>query len=216
MRILALLIASLIGLGLILLIRATVDFRYRRQEENDHLEINLAAVGGLWKFKLQIPTAKLKWEEGPKLEVSGESEAMTGEEREAKMNVRVRYFRRTFFYYVWPKIPRVIRKFKQIKTRFYKGIHCTLLNWKVMIGSNDAAFTAIEAGSFWGVFGYSLAKLYKQVTMDTKQPQLSVIPNFNEPGFSCDIHCVFKLRMGHIMFIGLDLVRLLISNFKVK
>jgi hypothetical protein len=193
-----------------------VDFRYRRQEENDHLEIKMTAVGGLWKFKLQIPTARLKWEEGPKLEVAEEAQAMSGEQRDTQVNVRFRYFRRNFFYRLWPKIPGLLRKFNELKAKFYRGIHCTLVDWKVKIGSQDAAYTAIETGCFWSIFGYSLAKLYKQVTMDTPQPKLSVIPSFNKPGFSCDIHCVFKLRIGHIMMIGLDLVRSLIVNFRVK
>lgn len=212
MRILALLLASLMGLGLILLIRATVDFHYRRQAENDHLEIKMSAVGGLWKFKIQIPTARLTWEEGPQLEVSEETRATTGEERDTKVNVRFRYFRRGFFYHLWPRIPGLLSKLNRVKAKFYRGIHCTVLDWKVKIGCKDAAYTAIVAGSFWSMIGYSIAKLYRQVTMDTKQAQLSVIPNFNQPGFSCDLHCVFKLRIGHIMVVGLDLIRLLMRE----
>ncbi|AHF07310.1 DUF2953 domain-containing protein [Desulfitobacterium metallireducens] len=212
MRILALLLASLIGLGLILLIRATVDFQYRRQAENDHLEIQMSAVGGLWKFKLQVPTARLTWEEGPQLEVLEETQAVTGEERDTKVNVRFRYFRRGFFYRLWPMIPRLLSKLNHIKVKFYRGIHCTLLDWKVKVGCKDAAYTAILAGNFWSMIGYSLAKLYRQVTMDTNHPQLSVIPNFNQPGFSCELHCVFKLRIGHIMVVGVDLIRLVMRE----
>lgn len=216
MRILALLLASLIGLGLTLLVRATVDFHYRRQEENDHLEIKLSAVGGLWKFKFQIPSVKLEWEEGPQLEVKQQSQAGTGEKRKAKSKVRFRYFRRGFFFHLWPKIPGILFQLQRAKVKFYRGIHCTFLDWKVGIGYENAAYTAIVAGSFWSVLGYSLAKLYRQVTMDTEKPQISVVPDFNKPGFSCDIRCIFNLRIGHIMFVGLDLVRAFIRGQRRK
>ncbi|HVJ48378.1 DUF2953 domain-containing protein [Desulfitobacterium sp.] len=212
MRILALLLASMLGLGLILLVRATVDFHYRRQEENDHLEIKMSAVGGLWRFKLQIPTARLEWEEGPQLEVKDETLVTTGEKRVTKLNVRFRYFRRGFFSHLWPRIPGLLLQLQRAKTKFYRGIHCTFLDWKVRIGSEDAAYTAIAAGSFWSMFGFFLSQLYRQVTVDTDQPQILVVPDFNKPGFSCNIHCIFKLRIGHIMVIGLDLVRVFIRG----
>lgn len=216
MRILALLLASAIGFGLIFLLRATVDFHYRRQEENDHLELKMTAVGGLWKFKFQIPSVRLEWEEGPRLEFGEQVQAAMGEQRRSRMNVRFRYFRQSFFYYIWPRIPRILRYLQSLKRKFYRGIHCTFLDWRVGIGCEDAAYTAVLTGSFWSMLGFFLARLYRQVTMDTKQPHILVIPDFNKPGFSYDFHCIFKLRFGHIMVVGLDLVRLFLPGKKGK
>lgn len=212
MRILALLLAGLLGSVIIFFIRATVDFYYRRLEEKDHLEIHLSAIGGLWKFKFQIPTARLMWEKGPEFEISGKAKTETGEEQDTKLDIRFRFFWRRYFYHLWPRIPSILTQLNQVKVKLYKGIHCTFLDWRVIIGCEDAAYTALAAGSIWSMLGYSLAKLYRQVTVDVDQPHLAVIPNFKQPGFSCECRCVFKLRIGHIMIAGLDLLRLLMHE----
>lgn len=216
MRILALLLASLIGLGLTLLVRATVDFHYRRQEENDHLEIRMSAAGGLWKLKFVIPSIRLEWEEGPHLELKKKTQVPKGKEKKRKLDVRFRYFRRGFFFHLWPRIPSLLLLLERAKTKFYRGIHCTFVDWKVRIGSEDAAYTAIAAGSFWSMLGFSLTHLYRQVTVDTEQPHILVVPDFNKRGFSCDIRCIFKLRFGHIMIVGLDLIRVFIRGKRRK
>lgn len=212
MQILALFLASLMGLGLTLFLKATVDCYYRRQKQNDYLEIKMTAVGGLWKFKFRMPTAQLEWEEGPELEMQQESQAAMGEKRRTRMDVRFRYFQWEFFYTILPWIPQILHHFKSVKQKFYRGIHCTFLDWRVDIGVEDPAYTAVLTGSFWSMLGFFLARLYRQVTMDTERPYIFVSPNFKKPGFSCEIHCVFNLRLGHLMVVALDLIRLFIRT----
>lgn len=195
-----------------MLIRATVDFQYRRQEENDHLEINLTALRGLWTLKLNIPTVQLEWEKGPQLEVEETTVAPTGEKRKARNRFKFRYVYLQFFYHFIPIIPNMLLQMQRIKNKFYRGIHCTLVDWKIGIGLEDPADTAIAAGGFWGMLGYSLAKLYRQVTMDDREPKILVEPNFQNQGFYCKFHCIFNLRIGHIILVGLDLVRTFIRG----
>jgi hypothetical protein len=208
LRILALLIAIFIWIALTLMIRATVDFQYCRREENDHFEIRLSALHGLWKFNLQVPTVQLEWEKGPQIQTQETSIAPTGEKRKSRNKIKFRYFNRGFFYHFIPQLPKMLIQLQRVKNKFYRGIHCTLVDWKVGIGYEDPAETAIVAGSFWGMLSYSLARLYRQVTMETKEPRIQVEPNFQKQGFRCTIHCIFNLRIGHIMFVGLDLVRI--------
>lgn len=206
MRILALLLAVLIGIALTLMIRATVDFQYRRREENDHLEIRFSALRGFWELKFQLPTVQLEWEKGPQIKVQQAAVAPTGEKRKVRNKVKFRYFHRRFFYHLIPQIPQILYHLQRIKSKFYRGIHCTLVDWKIGVGYEDPDQTALAAGSFWGMLGYSLARLYRQVTMDTREPKIHVEPRFQKPGFTCDIRCIFNLRIGHIMFVGLDLI----------
>jgi hypothetical protein len=206
-QILALLIAILIWIALTLRVRATVDFQYRRHGENDDLQIQLSALHGLWKFRLSVPTVQLEWEKGPQLEVQATSKAPSGEKRTAKNRLKFRYLRRGFILKLIPQIPAMLIRLQRAKKRFYRGIHCTFVDWQIAIGYKDPADTAVAAGAFWGMLGYSLARLYNQVTMDTKEPKIYVEPNFKKIGFACDIHCIFNLRIGHIMFVGLQLYR---------
>ena len=207
MRILALLIAFIIWIIFISMIKATVDFKYTRREENDHIKINIKALGGLWKFNLEIPTIKLEWEKGPELLVSEQTSAGTGEKRKAQDKLMFRYIRRRLLYKLFPQIPSLLFGIKKAKAKFYKRIHCSYVNWKLGIGYKEPHDTAIAAGSLWAVLGFSLSRLYRQVTVDTPNPQILVEPNFKKEGFFCDLHCIFKLRIGHIIVVGLDLVR---------
>jgi hypothetical protein len=215
-RILALLLAVLIWIGITLLIRATVDFQYHRYEENDLLEIHLSALGGLWKFRYTIPTVQLEWEKGPQIEMQQTSAAPTGEKRKARNQIMFRYLRSGFFYRLVPQIPTMLIRLQRVKNRFYRGIHCTYMNWKIGIGYENPTHTAIAAGTFWGMLGYSIARLYRYVTVDAQEPKLCVEPNFQKVGFSCDVHCIFNLRIGHIMFVGLDLVRIFMRRTRRK
>lgn len=206
MRILAFLLAGVIFLLLSLAIKAEVDFRYRRVEEEDHLDIHLRAFHGLWHFQFQIPTLQLEWEKGPQLEVGQVMESKGGS-RKATTKARFRYIRRGWLYRFWPSVPRLIRGLNRVKNQFYRGIHCTSIDWRIEIGYEDAAHTAIAAGTFWAMLGFALSRLYRQVTVEVSTPMLAVVPQFKKEGFLCDIRCIFHLRIGHIIFAGLNLLR---------
>ncbi|MGE4271659.1 MAG: DUF2953 domain-containing protein [Desulfitobacterium sp.] len=206
MQILALLVAALLWLGVILWIQAKLDFRYRRYEENDNIEIELSTYRGLWKFNMSIPTVQLAWEDGPTIETTQETKAPTGEKRVGFQALKARYLRIGFLYELFPNIPSLLLEFKRVKKKFYRGIHCTSFDWKIEYGHENPATTALVAGSFWGMLGYSLARMYNQITVDTQEPRIMVTPQFKKPGFQCDLQCSFRLRIAHIMLVGWDLL----------
>lgn len=205
MRVLAFLLALLIFLVIGFWMKATVDFRYRRIDEKDHINIQLHAFHGLWNALIEVPTIQLEWEKGPQLEVEQVS-ITKGGVRKAKAKARIRYVRRGWLYRIWLSIPRLLRFLKRIQRQFYQGIHCNRLNWRIEIGYKDPAQTAIVAGAFWTMIGFALSRLYKQVTVEDKSPSLMVVPQFKKEGFLCDIQCIFNLRIGHIILVGINLL----------
>ena len=208
MRFLAFFLVSSLFFCIGLLIKAEVDFRYRRFNEEDTITMQLKALHGLWHFTLQVPTVKLAWEEkGPQVEIAQESHSALSEPRQQKAKVHVRFWKWSFFYYLWPKVFQILQKLNQVKKHFYQGIHLTSLEFKAEVGFENPAYTALAAGAFWSVIGNSIAKLYKQVQVEVTEPQIMVVPMFQKTGFSCDFHCIFKLRIGHIIFAGLNLLR---------
>ncbi|KUO70444.1 MAG: hypothetical protein APF81_08335 [Desulfosporosinus sp. BRH_c37] len=208
MRVLAFLLAMIILLLISLALKAEVDFRYRRIEEEDHIEIDFRAFLGLWHVQYQIPTLQLEWEKGPQVEIEALAMAKGGT-RQATKEARVRYIRRGWLVRFWLKVPRLLRYINQVKQQFYRGIHCKAINWRIEIGYQDAAHTAIAAGTFWTMFGFALSRLYQQVTVEVRCPGLVVIPQFKKAGFLCDIQCIFQLRIGHIIFVGFNVLRTL-------
>jgi len=207
-RVLAFLLAMTILLLLSLALKAEVDFRYRRIEEEDHIEIDFRAFHGLWHTQYIIPTLQLEWEKGPQVKIEQVANAKGGT-RQATKETRMRYIRRGWLSRFWPNVPRLLRYINRVKQQFYRGIHCKAINWRIEIGYQDAAHTAIAAGTFWTMFGFALAHLYQQVTVEVPRPTLEVVPQFKKEGFLCDVRCIFQLRIGHIIFIGFNVLRTL-------
>lgn len=206
MRFLAFLLAMVILMLLSLAMKAEVDFRYRRVEEEDHIDIHFRAFHGLWRTQYQIPTLQLEWEKGPQVAIEAVAKGKDAE-RQARKKARFRYIRRGWLTSLWLKVPNLLQYLNQVKRRFYRGIHCKAINWRVEIGYEDASQTAIAAGSFWTMFGFALSYLNQQVTVDVPKPALVVVPQFKKIGFLCDFQCIFHLRFGHIIFVGLNLIR---------
>jgi len=107
-RVLAFLLAMIILLLISLALKAEVDFRYRRIEEEDHIEIDFRAFLGLWHVQYQIPTLQLEWEKGPQVEIEALAMAKGGT-RQATKEARVRYIRRGWLVRFWLKVPRLLR-----------------------------------------------------------------------------------------------------------
>ena len=206
MRVLAFLLAMVILLLISFRSKVKVDFRYRRIEEEDHIDIDFRAFNGLWRANYQIPTLQLEWEKGPQVEFEQVAKAKGGV-RKTTTKARVRYIRRRWLSLLWQNIPQLIEQFNRIKRKFYRGIHCKAINWRVEIGYKDACHTALAVGSFWTMFGFALSYLCRQVTMEVESPAIVVVPQFKKEGFFCDIQCIFHLRIGHIIFVGLTLLR---------
>jgi Protein of unknown function (DUF2953). len=207
-RVLAFLLAMILLLLIGLALKAEVDFRYRRIEEEDHIEIDFRAFHGLWHIQYQIPTLQLEWEKGPEVEM--EQVAITkGGTRQTTKKARIRYIRRGWLSRFWPNVPRLLRHIYRVKQQFYRGIHCKAINWRIEIGCQDAAQTAIAAGAFWTMFGFALSRLYRQVTVEVSSPALVVIPRFKKAGFLCDLQCIFQLRISHIIFGGFNVLRII-------
>lgn len=207
MRVLAVLLAMVILIVISFVFKVQVDFRYRRMQEKDHIDIDFRAFKGLWRANYQIPTLQLEWEKGPQVEFEQVSEVKSGV-RKTKTKARMRYIRFGWLSRLWLNIPLLIDHLTRIKRMFYRGIHCTLINWRAEIGYKDACQTALAAGSFWTMFGFALSHLHKHVTMEVRSPALAVVPQFKKEGFVCDLRCIFHLRIGHIIFVGLRLLRL--------
>jgi len=207
-RVLAFLLAMTILLLLSLALKAEVGFRYRRIDEEDNIELDFRAFHGLWHTQYKIPTLQLEWEKGPQLEVEQVAKTKGGT-RKATTKTRFRYLRRGWLLRFWLKIPRLLKHLNRVKQQFYRGIHCKAINWRIEIGYKDADHTAIAAGTFWTMLGFALSRLYRQVTVEVSHPKLVVIPQFKKTGFLCDIQCIFQLRIGHIIFVGFNILRLL-------
>ncbi|MCL4439952.1 MAG: DUF2953 domain-containing protein [Firmicutes bacterium] len=79
--------------------------------------------------------------------------------------------------------------------------------WRVSIGTPDAAATGMLSGLAWGLMGNLTATFYRKIAPNGIRPELLVEPNFKKEGFSTSLDCIFKIRIGNIMITGIRIMK---------
>lgn len=73
------------------------------------------------------------------------------------------------------------------------------LEWKSVVGMGDAMSTALLNGALWAFKGCLVSWLSRQANL--QQLDLNVKPDFSEKSFESRMHCIFKIRLVHIIFM---------------
>lgn len=72
------------------------------------------------------------------------------------------------------------------------------LEWRIRVGSGDAAVTSLSAGLLWSLMGGVAAAVQSRVP-SRLTPRLAVIPDFEKPAASTQLTCIFHVRLGEII-----------------
>ncbi|MDD3023930.1 MAG: DUF2953 domain-containing protein [Syntrophomonadaceae bacterium] len=125
--------------------------------------------------------------------------------------------------FIFPRIPRFKNEYefenctmptwspdKRIKARLLKYILIDELNWKTVIGMEDAMYTALSTGSIWACKGTLISYLKNKQRL--KQFEINVEPDFSAQVLLSELDCIIKLRIGHIIHIAVLLLNLLLKE----
>ncbi len=73
------------------------------------------------------------------------------------------------------------------------------LEWKSVLGCGDAMGTALANGSLWGFKGMLIAVVSSKTRVE--KLDLMVRPDFTQKCLESQLHCIFKMRIAHIIFV---------------
>lgn len=181
-----------------------MNIMYYKHGQDDLLIMALQVWPGVWGYKLEIPVAQWTWEEWiPYLRMEAKTETSTGQTLSHEVKIKK-----------VPPLPiRVLKEFPSVikagleilraNRLFYRSISCQNLKWITEVGMEDAAATGIITGGLWVLKGWVFANLQRTVKVEFSRPEFQVVPSFNEPKLNLDFNCIFAIRAGHIMFMGL-------------
>lgn len=96
---------------------------------------------------------------------------------------------------------------KQIYVLFMKLLHYTViekLQWESSVGGRDAMAAALHSGFFWACKGTVVAFISYHGRLE--QVQLAVKPDFQNRIFFSRLHCILKIRIVHIISIGVYII----------
>lgn len=78
------------------------------------------------------------------------------------------------------------------------------LQWESSVGGRDAMAAALHTGLLWALKGTAVAYISRQSRLE--RVQLDVVPNFETSIFFSRIRCILKIRIVHIITIGVYII----------
>lgn len=98
------------------------------------------------------------------------------------------------------KIAKVFRRANYV----IRSIRCKNFSIKAELAGEDAATIGIITGILWAMYGLIIIPVMSKIYFANTQPEISIIPKFNhEKFFTIELDCIFTLKIGHIIIIGL-------------
>lgn len=102
------------------------------------------------------------------------------------------------------KIFRRLRTYKQAFDYLKTRIIVNNFSVRTIVGTGNAAATALASGGFYTVF--HLITLHLQNYYQLSKQKLKVIPYFNGPLFDLDLDCIINFKIGHIIITGIKMI----------
>lgn len=193
-----------------LLSRVRAHIVYSREGDDDQFHVQIKALFGALRYRYSLPIIKF---EGMKQGVSLQREKTTNIPMpDTKDHITVD---RKYIVYRYEQTKQLISHvlgFHRWLMSTLKRTHCSQISWITNVGLDDAAETAITTGMIWGLKTSILGIIFNHIQLEA-QPQLAVVPQFNDPQFQTHFDCIIRIRLGYAMLAGLHL---LVRIYKVK
>ncbi len=177
---------GLILLVLIMLLPFSLELRYNRLQTDSETVI----VFWVWKLPLKLRVAYLE-----KLGSYLLTRANLQVSKAAAAIEPAIPLRRVFQLLRTP-LPRLMKVLARVALFFLEEIEN--LEIKLRYSTGEAAMTGIAAGAAWWVFA-TVLPLLSQRFVFLHKPQIQVVPVFGQRVFELYLHCIFRIRLGHIM-----------------
>lgn len=188
--------------------------RYWKNGRKDFASITWQVIPGILGITMEIPFIKFFFRAGhSKIKMVGQVEGEKGmplgeKEKEIKVN---RYLMQK----IYARLPVIINRFKELRKLAYwlvGKISVKRFCWVTEIGTGEPAETAILTGALWGVKGTFLSYFQTMVGRVQSNPQINVIPNFNQVMVTSKADCIFDVLCGHIIIGGFKTLYLFLKK----
>lgn len=187
-----------------------IRFIMTRHGTDDHFLVSVKGLFGLLRLNYEAPIIQFKGIGEGLMMALGDDEAAAQDETENRVKVNIEKLRRAYEKY--RELLAYTAGFVEWLNWILGKLHCTKFRWHTNVGTNDAAETAIYAGSLWVLKTAPLGYLLKRIQMEVK-PDIAVNPTYNMPQFSTEAAVKFTIRLGWAI---LSIFRILPRILRVK
>lgn len=183
---------------ILLVSKLKVHFYVLRDKRNDRIYIQLNALFGAIKYRMEIPYIQFKsLAEGFMVRAQTINENRTGSraaanDRDIDFPV-LRRFLESFY-----EMYKRTYNFREWMTDSLKLVHCTEFRWSTRVGAGDASVTAMTTGLIYALKSTAMGMVYQRIHMDTR-PVLEVAPEYNTTLIYTEISCRVQIKMYHAL-----------------
>lgn len=186
-------------LFILLLIKIRVIVEVRVGVENSGLHIEVILLGRLLRREFTLEDLKTGFDRGePVMRWKQTEEAAQGrtlsKDRRGLASPDIRL-----------GIKQALMLWREIKQRRWlarmmrSAFNVKVINWRTVVGLEDAMYTALAAGALWSFKGWILA-LVSCLTRLHEQ-QIEVVPSFGGRMVESICHCEVLFRMVHLLVV---------------
>lgn len=193
----------LVGIILLFLAFLTIEVmvHYKRDAVDDRIELKFQVLGGLVHYRLEVPMAKLIKQNDSSMPhfIAPVKAGVNQTSKVGLMSLN------------WDQVEQMLDTFKDFWRRIgvfkehvlkqFKIFRIYEFRWKTEFGLGDAAATGTLAGLAWAIKG-GVVGIASHFFNLQERPHLEIKPVFYVLGFSTDITCIIRFRLGEAMIAG--------------
>ncbi len=193
---------------IICLVKLNIVVEYSRQGINDHFVLSFFILNKIIKYKYEIPKldAGKKGIKYRKIKKKGkkEKDVSNNKDKTAYGDIIAKFER----------FRNLLNKYNMLISRIYKYLKCRLhikkIDINISIGMDNAHHTAVLIGLCWSAVGLLVSFLHNKLNIMEKT--INIKPDYMGKKFKVDLFCIFSVRIGHIIIVGLIILINIIRN----
>lgn len=196
---LAIILLLLLFLAITSLQRARLELEYWREGTDDRLLVNLRGPYGVVFQRLEIPVVDLiATSSGPGISyVQKTQDALHGEQQERKTKILLQETGKLRA--LWRKLRPLWHAYRPALRYLLRHVQLDALTWETRVGLQDAAQNGLLVGAIWALKGVLLTTAQELMQIDEHRTSITVSPYFNHAYFSTYFHCIFTIRLAHVI-----------------
>lgn len=193
----------------VFLVKINAVVEYIRNDDNDDIAVSFYTLKGIFKYKFEIPLVDFG-QKGIKFRLVSEYGKKEKNISEKKDRLKI-----TDIYdkYVSAMINYEANKVLICDIKDYLRTRLVLREFRLDIreGTGNASQTGIICGLLWSFAGVLTS--YLSNSFKTYRKCVSINADFNTKVFNVDFHCIFHIKLVHIIML---IIKILLNSIKAK
>ena len=183
-------------------LKISIKFTYSHEYKEDVLSFEIRAVGGIFKFRRKIPI--LNSSEEPDLNKREEKDGPRPDTSKAGRDLTIDQVMN--HYAIVKERMKNEKVLKALLNKWMERLEITDLKTDMIIGTGEAASTAILNGFIWSVTGNVLAIISRYVKL-SKIPKITITPAFHTKIANLNLSGIIRFRLGETILAGRQFLR---------